>query len=112
MSDFEKMSSHELRRALAGGHPIEPRELAGADYLGTSLGLPRLVERMTWKIFRKVFRTSDDGSVIGHNVRLDQRSAEPLRDRSGAPVSFGPYAVVPLPAGGTPFGCSAGILLD
>ncbi|MBL9022527.1 MAG: hypothetical protein JNL21_10005 [Myxococcales bacterium] len=102
----------ELRRLLASGHAVDPLDLAGFDYRGTSLGLPALVEKLTWKIFRKVFRRTTDGTVIGHNVRIDQGSGEPLRDRTGAPVTFGPYAVKPLPAGGTPFGCRAGVLLD
>jgi hypothetical protein len=106
------LPSGELARLIARGHPIEAAALAGGDYLGTSLGLPRVVERLTWKIFCKVFRKGSDGTVIGHNVRLDQRTGKPLVDRRGEPVSFGPYRVAPMPAGGTPFGCRAGLLLD
>lgn len=109
---LRSMSAAELRGVLAAGHAIDPAALAGGDYLGTSLGLPGFIERLTWKIFRKVFREANDGAVTGYNVRLDQRTAEPLRTKSGAEVTFGPYAVVPLPSSGTPFRCRAGVLLD
>lgn len=111
-AEVATMPRAELARLLANGWPIDPQSLAGADYRGTSLGLPGVVERLTWKTFRKVFRRSDDGTIIGHNVRIDQRSGEPLTDRRGDPIVFGPYHVVPLPPGGTPFGCRAGLLLD
>ena len=102
----------ELARLLAEGPPIDPASLADADYQGTSLGLPAFVEKLTWKTFRKVFRRGRDGAVIGHNVRIDQRSGEPQRDGRGSPITFGPYEVAPLPVGGTPFRCRAGVLLD
>lgn len=115
-SDVWGMSATERLACLRGGRAVAPERLAGADYRGVSLGLPRLAERLTWKTFRKSFRRDADGAVSGLNVRLEQTGVEsapvPRRDRRGEVVSFGPFAVVPLPAGGTPFGCEAGVVFD
>ncbi len=59
-------------------------------------------------------------AVVAHHVQPGwrheganaRRTAEPLRTKGGAEVTFGPYAVVPLPSSGTPFRCRAGVLLD
>jgi hypothetical protein len=99
----------ELARVVAQGHPIPREQLRGA-YRGVSLGLPTWVDRVAWKVFRKVFEP--DGR--GYNVRVRQPAAmvpvaeaEPLvADRT-----FGPFAVTELPDE-TPFGCRAGLLLD
>jgi hypothetical protein len=111
-TDVTVLPRVELARLLAAGHPVDPAALAGADYRGTALGLPAFVERLTWKVFRKVFRHAAGGGVVGHNVRLDQRTQAPLLDRAGEPITFGPYRVSPLPANGMPFACRAGVLLD
>ncbi len=99
-----------LAHLLSSGYAVDPDALADADYRGTSLGLPAFVERVTWKTFRKVFRRSERG-VSGFNVRVDQRTGEPLL-RNAEPITFGPYQVVPLPPDGTAFRCRAGVLLD
>ena len=115
-SDVWAMSASERLACLRGGGPVTAERLAGADYRGVSLGLPALAERLTWKTFRKSFRRDADGGVSGLNVRLVQTGVEgattPRRDRRGDVVSFGPFAVVPLPAGGTPFGCEEGVVFD
>ena len=41
-----------LRQHILEGHPVDPKALEGFAYRGTSLGLPRFVERLTWKILR------------------------------------------------------------
>lgn len=85
-----------LRDLLAGGHPIEPRELVGT-YRGISLGLPAWVERLTWKKFAKVFeRDPRSGAVRGWNVRIEQDGLDlPWRPRlrGGRPWTFGYFAV-------------------
>lgn len=108
-----------LRERLAQGFPIDPAALDDSQYRGVSLGLPAFVERLTWKVFRKVFHRDPRGHLRGWNVRLEQRGLDgpsvPKR-RRGAPVTFGHYRVVnaadaslrcPLPAG-----CDRGLLLD
>ncbi|MBM4358669.1 MAG: hypothetical protein FJ096_11235 [Deltaproteobacteria bacterium] len=95
--DIASWPRAELERLLANGHPVSPQELAGHAFFGVSLGLPRLIERATWKTFAKVFLANGDGSVHGMNVRLEQRGVdgplEPRRQGDGRPVTFGPFAV-------------------
>ncbi|MFO0555881.1 MAG: hypothetical protein U0271_46315 [Polyangiaceae bacterium] len=106
----------ELGDLLRKGYSIDPGALADANYFGVSLGLPAIVERFTWKVFRKAFRRDPaSGRVVGFNVRLQQLGiggpAEPMLKR-GKPIEFGPFAVTELPPDGSPFGCRAGVLLD
>jgi hypothetical protein len=114
--DVWRMDNTALAAQLARGHAIDLAALRG-PYRGVALGLGGLVERLTWKTFRKRFWLDEaTGDVVGHNERLVQTGVDgeirEQRDRSGAVVSFGPYLVTSLPAGGTPFGMSAGRLLD
>ena len=110
------MTASERHACLASGKAIDPDALAGADYRGVSLGLPSLVELITWKTFRKSFRRASDGEVSGLNVRLEQTGFDgevlPKRDRKGREVSFGPFAIRPLPPDGTPFRCAHGVVFD
>ena len=58
---------------MLAGHPVDPAQLEGWVYRGTSLGLPSLVERLTWKTFQKAFwRDPATGRLLGWNVRLEQ----------------------------------------
>jgi len=82
----------ELAAWLAAGHPIDPAQLAGADYRGTSLGLPAWVERATWKTFVKSF-VADGDAVRGFNVRVEQRAPFPPKLRRGRPITFGHFTV-------------------
>lgn len=86
-------SPAQLARWLTNGHPINPEQLAGAEYHGTSLGLPRWIEKLTWKQFTKVF-VRDRGGVRGWNVRIDQRAPWTPRMRAGQPITFGHFAVI------------------
>lgn len=115
-NDLLHESNAQLSERLTQGFAIDAEALVGADYRGVSLGLPRLVERLTWKTFRKVFRRdpSSDG-VVGHNVRMQQTGLDGPslpEKKDGALIEFGPYRVGALPPGGTPFRCRAGLLLD
>jgi hypothetical protein len=86
-------SPAELAACFAAGHPVEPSQLAGAAYHGTSLGLPAWVERATWKTFTKVF-VADGEHVRGWNVRVDQRAPWAPRLRRGRPITFGHFVAV------------------
>ncbi len=48
-------SRHELAAVMASGRRFDPDAVAGWIYRGTSLGLPALVERLTWVKFAKAF---------------------------------------------------------
>jgi hypothetical protein len=87
-------SGAELASYFHDGHPVAPEALAGAEYHGTSLGLPRWLERLTWKTFIKAFAHDDRGGVRGWNVRVDQRAPWTPRLRDGVPVTFGHFAAV------------------
>jgi len=62
-----------LHRALRAGHPIDEHALDDAEYQGISVGLPKFVERFTWKTFTKTFhRDPATGELRGWNVRMEQ----------------------------------------
>ncbi|MSP25547.1 MAG: hypothetical protein EXR75_10355 [Myxococcales bacterium] len=92
----------ELRRLLANGHSIAPEALDDSEYKGISLGLPPLVERLSWKVFKKAFhRDPATGRLRGWNVRLEQDGVDaPARDRlkNGRRVTFGHFDVRPAGA--------------
>ncbi len=96
-------SRRELKQRLAAGHRVDPSAIEGWVYRGTSLGLPRLVERLTWKTFQKAFwRDPLTGRLMGWNVRLEQDGLDaPSRPklRGGAPVTTWFYEVLETPAG-------------
>lgn len=109
------MTNAQRARALREGLPIDARKLAGSNYRGVSLGLPRLLERLTWTTFRKSFQLDPDGRVSGYNVRLEQDGIDaPPRpkQRGGMDWTFGPFAISAAPASGTPFACPQGALFD
>ena len=83
----------QLAALLAAGHPVAPEQLAGAEYRGTSLGLPAWLEKLTWKYFAKAF-VRDGDRVRGWNVRLEQQAPWSPRLRRGEPVVFGHFDVV------------------
>ena len=108
-------SRSTLRRRLEAGHPIDPTALDDRLYRGVSLGLPRFVEKMTWKTFFKAFHRDPSGPLRGWNVRAVQNGVEgpwiPQR-RGEAPRTFGHFRVVDG-AGGDPRGSGRqGLLLD
>jgi len=88
-----------LRRSEAW---VSPDHLADTVFRGTTLGLPPLVTRLTWSTFQKVV-LRDGAALRGYNVRLAQDGLEapsrPLLTRAGAPLRFGPFAVIDGPSG-------------
>ena len=79
----------ELARTMAAGRAFDPGAIAGSTYRGTSLGLPRWVERLTWKRFAKTFVGGG-----GFNTRIEQTGAWRPMLRQGAPITFGRFTVV------------------
>jgi hypothetical protein len=109
------MGRAQLARVLAQGHTIDAEALADSEYRGISLGLPRWMERLTWKTFQKTFhRDAKTGELRGWNVRVQQRGLDAPSTalvRDGARFTFGHYRVVALPPR-TPRGLTAGLLID
>lgn len=98
-TDFLSMTGRELAEALHAGHPIDPAALDDTEYRGTSLGLPKWLERLTWTKFRKTFhRDHRTRALRGWNVRLVQDGLDapdrPMTGRDGRAVTFGHYEVV------------------
>lgn len=87
----------ELGARFESGGPVAPGELAGFAWRGVSLGLPLLLERLSWKTFAKVF-VDDGGAVRGFNLRIIQTGQEgidePYRPRPRKP-RFGELVALP-----------------
>ncbi len=96
---------------LANGHAIDPEALPGS-YRGTSLGLPKWIERATWTTFRKVFARGRGGTIGGWNVRVEQEPPHHPRLKDGKPWIFGHYEVVPMRPSECPLPVGEGVLLD
>lgn len=114
--DFLDMNRRDLAHALVSGHPIDPAALDDTQYRGISLGLPRFIERLSWKTFRKVFhRDPATGSLRGWNVRLQQHGLDapsvPML-RRGRPFTFGHFQVISPEGRPMPLGDYRGLLID
>jgi len=88
-----------LHRALRDGHAIEASALDDTEYLGISVGMPRFIEKLTWKTFTKTFhRDPETHELRGWNVRMEQTGIEgdaiPLK-RGDEPFTWGHYRVYP-----------------
>ena len=109
-------SKAQLRARILNGHPVAPAALEGWAYRGTSLGLPRFVEKLTWKTFQKTFwREPGSGRLLGWNVRLEQDGVDaPSRPRvkRGAPVTTWHYEVVEPQGVAMPPGFDRGLIID
>jgi hypothetical protein len=114
--DLLGLGPSELGKRMEKGFPVSADDLAGFEYRGTSLGLPSLVERLTWKTFVKAFhRPASDTSVRGWNVRMEQTGlGGPLipKAKNGIPITFGHFRVVPIVDGSIPHGVKGAVLID
>src|SRR6185369_2437092 len=116
-AELHAMSRRELMRVLCEGHPIDAKELDDTEYLGTSLGLPAIAVRLSWKTFKKVFhRDPVTGHLRGWNVRLVQGDPEGAAPRpmtkGGEPRTFGHYRVVPAAGYRMPAPCDQALVID
>ena len=102
-AELRGVPRRELARVMARGRAFDPETVAGWTYRGLTLGLPALVERLTWTKFAKAFlRDPEATSVRGWNVRIEQDGLDrPWRPqlRDGAPVTFGDFVVAITPGG-------------
>lgn len=124
LAHYRSWSKPQLAQALAAGHALAPHDLAGWQYQGISLGLPRWLERLTWSVFVKAF-AADGDRVLGWNVRITQGDDRLLeadadlqpRIRAGKPCEFGYFHVGSLDVWQrtrTPLRqpCGPGVMLD
>lgn len=115
--ELRDASPSELREQILNGHPVDPRDLEGWAYRGTSLGLPELAVKATWKTFQKTFwREPSSGRLLGWNVRLEQDGIDapsrPKTTKHGAPVTEWNYEVVPPAGVPMPKGFDRGLVID
>lgn len=113
--DLLSASRRELAALVAAGHPVDPQALDDSEYRGTSLGMPAIVERLTWKTFKKAFhRDPETGALRGWNIRLEQHGVGgpcvPVR-RAGRPFTFGHFGARAAPPR-APRGLGGALLLD
>lgn len=89
------LGADALLDVLQAGHPIDPLSIEDRTYRGVSLGLPGVIEKLTWKTFQKVFVNDEDG-LRGWNVRLEQDGVDApsrVKIRGGEPRTFGHFQV-------------------
>lgn len=114
--ELRDASTKELREHILHGHPVDPDALAGWVYRGTSLGLPDVVAKLTWKTFQKAFhRDEATGRLLGWNVRLHQDGLDaPSRPKTkrGRPVTEWNYEVVSPHGVPMPDGFDRGLVID
>lgn len=103
VADVLTRSNRTLWKNLCEGHDFPVDDLAGWQYQGLALGLPRWVERLSWKVFVKAF-ARDARGVHGWNVRMQQGGPQLLlpgadmqpQRRGAGPRTFGHYRVLPM----------------
>jgi len=96
LDDLMTLDAAALHGIIDAGRPVDELAVAGTQYLGVDLSLPKPIGRLLWKTFRKTFyRDPDTGVLRGWNVRMEQLGVEaeqtPMTDRKGRALSFGHY---------------------
>ncbi len=92
-----QLSGDQLAKQFLHASPLACEDIADSFYQGVSLGLPRIVEKLSWKKFAKVFETCADGQLQGYNIRIEDDGLDmPWRakQKQGSDWSFGPFQVV------------------
>lgn len=111
-----ELDNRGLRELIVKGYPVDPEDLAGWVYRGTSLGLPSFVEKLTWKTFQKTFwRDPRSGRLLGWNQRLEQDGIDaPSRTKTkdGKPVTEWHYEVIAPDGVPMPEGFDRGLVID
>jgi hypothetical protein len=98
LDDLMAMDAKALHQVILNGHPLDPDQLAGRQFLGVDLSMPGWMRKVLWHTFRKTFVKDElTGEVRGWNVRMEQHGVYgprvPLKGRDGQPVTFGHYRI-------------------
>lgn len=98
LEDLMTMSGKALHAIMQTGRPLDLDSMAGQNYLGTDLSMPRIGQKILWQTFRKTFvRDEVHGDVRGWNVRMEQHGIDgprvPIRNKNGDPKTFAHYRV-------------------
>lgn len=113
LDDLLQLDRRDLGAMLGRGHDIPSQVLADREWHGVALGLPRLVEALTWKKFKKVFVSGPDG-LTGYNEAVEQNPLSEqwiTRKCRGHPVRYGRFSVRSADAR-MPRGWDRGLLID
>lgn len=115
--DFLNMDRAELSSVMSNGYAIDPNSLDDTMYRGISLGLPKIVDRLLWKTFRKTFhRDPETAGLRGWNVRLEQNGLEqpssPMHNKRGEQITFGHYHALDARGRRMPKPWDIGLFLD
>lgn len=115
LDDLLHLDRRALSALITAGHPVDIDALRNREFNGVSLGLPRVVERFTWKKFKKVFVDAEDGTVRGYNEAVeDTPLSEPWisKRRRGVPVRYWPFRLRPVNGTSVPRSWDRGLLID
>lgn len=98
LDDLLPMTNRQLHEVVERAHPLPLEAMENTQYLGVDLSLPKLLNRVLWKTFRKTFhRDPSSGVLRGWNVRMEQNDIDgpqvPLKDGQGRLLTFGHYHV-------------------
>lgn len=83
-----------LYKLFKSGSPVDPTWLDDREFNGWSVGQPRIVTRLTWLHFKKVFRREPDGRLRGWNVAVSQDGTFHDVEQHGVRSTYGHFAVV------------------
>ncbi|MEZ4319331.1 MAG: hypothetical protein R3F61_17590 [Myxococcota bacterium] len=113
LDDLLALDRSALDALLTAGHPVSTDALVNREFHGVSLGLPRFVERLTWKKFKKVFVQRDD-AIHGYNEAVEQNALDApwisVRKR-GEPVRYWHFHLRPCDER-VPTAWNRGLLID
>jgi len=99
VDDLLAMNHAQLTAIMMKAHPIDLESLDETMYLGVDLSLPKVMNMILWKTFRKTFhRDPETGDLRGWNVRMEQTGWDgpgtPMT-KDGKQIAFGHYKVMP-----------------
>ena len=95
--DLLAMDRRQLHSIIERAYPLDLAALEDKQYQGVDLSLPRWVNRLLWKTFRKTFHHDPQTGVLrGWNVRMEQNGIDGPRipkRKNGRPWTFAHYEV-------------------
>jgi len=99
IDDLLAMDNRGLKAIVMKASPIGLESLDKTMYLGVDLSLPRIVNMILWKTFRKTFiKDPETGVIRGWNVRMEQTGWDgpgtPMQ-KGGKQIAFGHYHLLP-----------------